>query len=143
MKPYKGRELRYNQRVRVYRNLNRGGYSVLSWEGPSKGLVVAHCDTIALYSARFIVQKSGWLRFWNTGTKNVHAYVEGNINNVNDIPDVVSFWHRAVYNPCVRPAFQLSVGGRRNYSIIAANHAVLREEGIRVGGAIELSTGAV
>jgi len=139
MKPYKGRELRDNQRVRVYRNLNRGGYSVLSWEGPDKGLVVAHCDTIALYSARFIVQKSGWQRFWDTGRKNVHAYVEGNVNNP---PGVVSSWGRVVYEPLVRPAFQLSVGGRRNYSITAANHVVMQES-IRVGGAIELSTGAV
>ena len=104
---YKNRQLNNGQRVRVHRNLNRGGYSVISWEGSSKGLVVAHCKEIALHNVTFIVQMSGWKKFWDSGVKNVHAFIEGNYQpSRGEESSATSKGVRVTYNPALSPAFK-------------------------------------
>lgn len=63
-------------RVFVYRNLNRGGFSV---RGVASGLVVAHAEGVQLADARFRVGEGGRARVLRTGTRNVHAGVEGDL----------------------------------------------------------------
>lgn len=64
-------------RVFVYRNLRKKCYSVKALEGPSKGLVIAHVDTLTLTECRFKVSKAGQARVRATRQKNVHAGVQG------------------------------------------------------------------
>lgn len=61
-----------NARVRVYRNLRRGDWSV-----QFHGRVIAHRKYIALSDVVFIVHKSGVRRALESGHKNVHAFIEG------------------------------------------------------------------
>ena len=63
-------------RVRVYRNLRAGGYSVLN---PRTGRVVGHASAVLLTAARFIVREGGRKRVLEERRKNVHAFVEGDL----------------------------------------------------------------
>ena len=151
MQTYKNRQLKSGQRVRVHRNLNRGGYSVISWEGSSKGLVVAHCKEMALHNVKFIVQRSGWKRFWDTGTKNVHAFIEGRYMAWEQIPvltpkgwhdgrcyrtsDPIRHWAKVDYNPMLRASFVIQ--DKRRKTIKVADTAILREFDIRAAGCIQ------
>lgn len=61
-------------RVRVYRNLHKNTFSIMSKE---TGRVIAHEDHVSLGNAKFIVQQAGWKKVHEGGAKNVHAFVEG------------------------------------------------------------------
>jgi len=78
-KPYKGRDIKPGQRVKVYRNLHRGGYSVVALDGPSKGLVVGHAEHITLGDVEFVVSEAGRQRVIREKKKNVHAYAVGTL----------------------------------------------------------------
>lgn len=67
-------------RVRVYKNLHKNCYSVKAHEGPMKGLVIAHKNEIVLNDVVFRVGEKSRQRVIREGAKNVHAYVEGNID---------------------------------------------------------------
>lgn len=60
--------------VRVYRNLNRGGFSITQ-----RSLVVAYSDCFELDVSRYMISNSGRSRAQSTGVRNVHARVEGYI----------------------------------------------------------------
>ena len=64
-------------RVQVYYNLHKHKWSV---KNKKTGLVIGHCDYIALGNAKYTVQKGGRARVLKDQTKNVHAWVEGDIN---------------------------------------------------------------
>lgn len=81
---YEGPDRRQNpskgkrKRVRVYRNLNTGTLSLQekrngSWK------VTRHPKSIALKNVRFHVNEAGRLKVIETGQKNVHAFVEGEL----------------------------------------------------------------
>ncbi len=96
-------------RVRVYFNLHKRLYSVMAWEGPSKGRVIEHIDAIGLTDAKFIVQPAGRQRVLDTRTKNVHAFVEGEY-----VPDPLTLHEvwvgshgRLRYNPYESDSFLL------------------------------------
>jgi hypothetical protein len=74
---YKGRGVVQGQRVKVYRNLHRGGYSVVALDGHNKGLVVAHAGRVVLTDVVFAVSEAGRRRVWREKKKNVHAYAMG------------------------------------------------------------------
>lgn len=61
-------------RVRVYRNLRTGNFSVLQ-----RGKVVAHVDAICLRDVRFVVSEKGRQRVIRDKRKNVHAWVDGTV----------------------------------------------------------------
>lgn len=61
---------------KVYRNLTNGKLSV---KDTKTGLVIGWCDDIYLSDVNFIVSEKGRQRVIDTGHKNVHAYVQGNI----------------------------------------------------------------
>lgn len=60
----------------VYRNTNRKGvvYTIRQ-----NGYVVAHADEVCLTNAEFHVSEAGRKRVKKTGTKNVHAWIRGDI----------------------------------------------------------------
>ena len=105
-------------KVRVYYNLNKSVWSIKAMEGTLKGRVVAHAKGVALYDARTIVSQAGRERVLREGRKNVHAYIEGSlqavqdvqmryeydmgVHHVSDVEQVVSYgrcWEAVRYNP--------------------------------------------
>ena len=83
-------------RVRVYYNLHKKCYSVQDYK---TGLVTKHTNQLNLSNAMFVVRKSGNERVRSEGKKNVHAFVNG---IVNDKPSDTNSFHnsyRVRYNP--------------------------------------------
>lgn len=70
---FKGRQIEVDKPVLVYRNLNKGGYSI-----KQNGLVVAHAERFCLGDFVPVVYESGRQKVIKTGVKNVHAYLKGN-----------------------------------------------------------------
>lgn len=66
--------IRLGQRVRVYRNLHSGNFSV---QCTKTGLVVAHLQSIVLKNAAFVVRPAGHRKVLAQKKKNVHAFVVG------------------------------------------------------------------
>lgn len=63
-------------RYEVYRNLHNGLFSIR--EKKSK-LVVAHARKVGLCNVKFVVKEAGNKRARDTGVRNVHAWVEGEL----------------------------------------------------------------
>jgi hypothetical protein len=86
-------------KVYVYFNLHKKLFSVKAMEGLYKGLVVAHCDSIALQDVTPKVSQKGRDRVLQEKRKNVHAGLVGHVVLV-DIPMVDSEDHKHItYNP--------------------------------------------
>ena len=82
-------------RVRVYYNLHKKCFSVQDYK---TGLVTKHTNKLNLSNAMFVVRKSGNERVRSEGKKNVHAFVNGIVNDKQDYTKVgVSYKVR--YNP--------------------------------------------
>lgn len=108
-------------RVRVYRNLHRRCWSVVALEGPDRGRVVAHRDTVVVEDACFKVSEAGRQRVLRERRKNVHAFVVGQWFDADDAWAEVWAeaygWERVSYNPYkaghfVDPNGAPAVGGR-------------------------------
>lgn len=82
-------------RVRVYYNLHKRCFSIQDYK---TGLVTKHTNQLNLSNAMFVVRKSGNERVRSEGKKNVHAFVNGIVNDKQDYTKVgVSYKVR--YNP--------------------------------------------
>ena len=66
-------------RVFVYYNLHKHTWSIRALEGPRKGLVIAHSDTVLLSDARGRVSQAGRKRVLRDKRKNVHAGIVGTL----------------------------------------------------------------
>ncbi len=64
-------------KVFVYRNLHKQCFSIMALQGPMKGRVIAHRDSLELTNVVFKVTESTRLRVVATGKKEVHAGVVG------------------------------------------------------------------
>ena len=84
-------------RVHVYWNFNRRVWSVRSAEGPTRGRVVAYCETVALRDCTMVVQPAGVKKARETGVKNVHAYIRGFWVGQSEIDDALA--SPITYNP--------------------------------------------
>lgn len=102
-----------NKKVRVYRNLHQGCYSV-----KQGGLVRVHADNVTLQEVKFIVSKAGQERVRNEKKKNVHAFVEGFVVDTREADNYVdgdksdeelwngnSNWVNLYYNPYLCDGF--------------------------------------
>lgn len=83
----------HGQRVRVYRNLHNGLFSVLH-----RGRVVAHVPEVHLNDARFVVNEAGRQRVIKEQKKNVHAFVDGTVDH-NPERGVQALPTGVTYNP--------------------------------------------
>ena len=103
-------------RVRVYRNLHNGLYSV-----QHKGRVIAHVAELTLTGATFTVQPAGRAKVVATRKKLVHAFVNGVVaDEVQTLPNRVS------YNPYRAGHFATMDG----LPITAAASATVRDNAI-------------
>ena len=80
-------------RVRVYYNLHKKCFSIQDYK---TGLVTKHTNQLDLSNALFVVRKSGNERVKSEGKKNVHAFVNG---IVNDKSSDTKNWYEVRYNP--------------------------------------------
>lgn len=94
MIPYKNRNILFDEKVEIYRCLNRKGY-VFSIR--QNGKVVAHTESIVLKDCDLIVNNAGKKNCIKTKQRNVHAFVKGFITNKTDIKLTFSFILK--YNP--------------------------------------------
>lgn len=82
----------------VHRNLRQGGFSVLE-----HGTKVAHRHFLIMSDARFVVQPAGQVKARETGQRNVHAFVRGNVvaGIYGQIPSDQNFgdFDEITYNP--------------------------------------------
>jgi len=92
-------ELQIGARVRVYRNLHTGNFSV---QCAKTGLVVAHVSSIALTNVTFVVRKAGRQKVLAQKKKNVHAFVVGNVCSLTGAAR-----RQVKYNPYVADCFYL------------------------------------
>ena len=99
--------------VRVYKNLHRNCYSVQTKVyDPAKRsyrwLVTEYRKAISLDNPRFIVREQGRLRVIESGRKNVHAMVEGEIGFF-DMSCYNQLAHMKInYNPKVDKFFNIN-----------------------------------
>lgn len=93
------------RRVRVYRNLHTGNFSV---QCTKTGLVIAHTSHISLEKASFVVRKRGRERVLLEKKKNVHAFVVGVVTYTGARPSSL-----VRYNPYASDFFFAESTGKR------------------------------
>lgn len=69
-------------RVRVYYNLNRAVWSIKAMEGEFKGRVIGYASSVVLSYAHTVVSEAGRQRVLREQRKNVHAYIDGQLEHV-------------------------------------------------------------
>ena len=84
----------YGTRVDVYRNLHEDCYSIRSRETDSDeyGNVIGHAHGVLLRDAEFVVQEAGQAKCRETGVKNVHAVVRGELQYCFDRDEDPPIW---------------------------------------------------
>ena len=70
-------------KVFVYFNLHKHLWSIRALEGPHKGLVVAHAGSLSLINTKCKVSEKGRQRVLESGRKNVHAGIEGELESAD------------------------------------------------------------
>lgn len=73
-------------RADVYWNFHDKTWSIKSMESGSDdyGNVIGHADRVLVDDPEFVVQPSGLRRFRNTGKRNLHAFVRGEVAGTGD-----------------------------------------------------------
>lgn len=87
----------HGQKVKVYRNLHNGLFSV-----QHKGIVVAHVPEVHLNDASFVVNEAGRQKVLREKKKNVHAFVVGTVDH-NPERGVQQLPVDVTYNPYSHP----------------------------------------
>lgn len=72
-------------RVEVYWNLHKRCFSVRALEGVDRGRVINHADKVLLRDVSFVVQPAGRKRAIRENRKNVHAFVRGTLEGVDNV----------------------------------------------------------
>lgn len=92
---YKDRKLSIGQKVRVYRNLHNGLFSI---KCNKSGLVVAHGEGFMIKNATPFVSMSGRQRVLDKKQRNVHAWITGEYVGLVEDWDY-NLYGEAYYNP--------------------------------------------
>jgi len=77
-------------KVEVYWNIRRHVFSVRALDGDYRGRVIGHATKVILEGVTYTVQDAGRLKVIETGHKNVHAFIRGNLAAVK--------WDRTVFD---------------------------------------------
>ncbi len=89
-----------NQRVQVYRNLQKRMFSVLDKKSRR---VISYQESLILSDVEFKIHKSGQEKVRRERQKNVHAYVVGNY--IGNKIDIIQHNKLIYYNPYVTDSF--------------------------------------
>ena len=107
------------RRVRVYRNLHSGNFSI---QCTKSGLVIARVSRIALSNAVFVVRPAGRAKVLEQKKKNVHAFVVGEVSAEAPVGLV-----QVKYNPYTAGHFWIS---NPEQEISSANRVLLSDNKI-------------
>jgi hypothetical protein len=108
MTPFRNRQVSHTAKTWCYRNLHRGGYSMVQ-----DGVVVAHADDVTLVGVKFVVREAGRQRVLSEGVKNVHAFVVGKVPEMVLIDASANItWLKARYNPKRAAHFEVEMDGQ-------------------------------
>ena len=106
---YEAEHMKTGKKVRVYWNLHKKCFSVISLEKEKKGLVVAHVNQLNLDSPVFKVSEKGRQRVLIEKKKNVHAYVKGTVAPLEGLQRKKLFircFQTACYEPYTMESFE-------------------------------------
>lgn len=95
-------------RVRVYRNLTRDCWSLVSRETSleSFGRVIGHVSEVELENCKLHVSEAGMKSVRLSGRKNVHAWIEGDVKRVGLLKSILPDKQGEIvarYNPYTSP----------------------------------------
>ena len=95
--------------ARVYRNLHNGHFSVQDYQRGIGWRVAGHTQEILLSNCRFKINQTGRQRVVLEQRKNVHAYIQGVVIDLNDMDSCHSQYKalRVTYNPYLFDSFVL------------------------------------
>lgn len=114
---FKGRYVEKNTRVKVYRNLINGLWSVLVWESKHQfnNKVVAHFNSVTISTCTSVspvkLSLAGQARARRAQIRNVHAYLVGGLVGV-DLKVDLSKAVRLSYVPFIDESFVVASGTR-------------------------------
>jgi hypothetical protein len=112
------------RRVRVYRNLHSGNFSV---QCTKSGLVVARVSRIVLANAAFVVRPAGRAKVLAQKKKNVHAFVVGEVS-----AEALAGTRQVKYNPYAAGHFWINSPeqeiSRANLVLLVDNKIFIRKE---------------
>lgn len=103
---YKGRSIEQGKRYEVYRNLHKQTFSILD---PQTRLVVGHGDEFIMTDVEYVVRQGGKKKAIETGVRNVHAVMLGQIHTEVDIT-TLKIRDQVTYNPFIQTGFFYSSG---------------------------------
>lgn len=112
-------------KVRIYYNLHRKLWSVVD---VATGRVTAHAERVQVRDAKFVVRPAGRQKVRDTGRKNVHAFVVGEL--VDDHKFDLLEIERVTYNPYLHDTFVEYYSHRRVYradAVLLDGRVVLAE----------------
>lgn len=107
-------------RVRCYYNLTKKTFSIVN---VSTGKVVGHANSVHLSNVKFTVREGGRQQVLRTRTKNVHAFVTGDLLWSGDLTLRIPFVHEAYYNPYTCETF---IDKGNEQPIYSADAAILQ-----------------
>lgn len=93
----------------VYYNLRKKCLSIRSREKKTYGKILKYRPSVVVKNAKFIVQPAGLKRARQTGVKNVHAFVRGDVNFKSNLVNTAD-WVHIRYNPFKYDGFVAKVG---------------------------------
>jgi len=93
--------IKENEKVRVYWNLHKKCYSVMSCK---TGRVIAHRFALTLADPKFVIRKAGQRKVRQEGRKNVHAFVVGYFSHRNGMAAYPKA-KQVTYNPYKNDTF--------------------------------------
>ena len=105
LKPYKNRYVELGQQVEVYRNLHNGLFSLRDIKSK---LVIAHGDNFTIKNAIVKFQPSGQKKAKESGVRNVHAYIVGELVKT----DTIALQNEITYNPFADDNFTFKATGK-------------------------------
>jgi len=108
--------------VHVYRNLNKGGYSIRC---PKTRRVIGYADAVTLLNVTLKVGAASQARARREGARNVHAWAEGTLAQFP-----VCIGERVSYNPFTDAGFVIRASGKQ---VTTADCLVLNETGCFLG----------
>jgi hypothetical protein len=93
-------------RVKVYRNLNSGNWSVLKYQKGRGWIKAAGLNDILLQDVEFKVSEKGRQRAIRDGKRNVHAFAIGTVHRFGELRKATIIGASKIsYNPFKAPTF--------------------------------------
>lgn len=101
---YKNRNIPHNHKVEVYRNLNNNLFSI---KCSTSNLVLGHGNNFIIRNATPTVRESARLKVVHEQRKNVHAYLTGHIELIEQSDTTYEVFDEIYYNPYTQNEFTL------------------------------------